>query len=348
MMRETNVQRLDWADKTMSLLKQSQLEACEKRLSGLPSFGLFTHDDDLHAEELWAISLDAQETPVQTHLHTTHELRAMVLSRLPMEATLLTADEHHLVERLISLGGEAELLDWQEVSAAETLVRRLWCTLTHDGERFILNLPDQLYTPLLLILSDTRHEEIRERLMRHDAIIRSMLYLGGLLHYSEPLAHLMEDVLEDSVDATKHHLAMRYLRAAYDYSYDRTGDMLLLHPGLADPDLLLSHAPSYGGQPLELSEGTIRGAMEGVLPEEQHTTDRLYGLLQGSTRPEISVWEAVEDLRILVKQGVSMRVMQEVLTSLLVVLPTHEMLQALAELHRLTPRWGAMQMNSLQ
>ena len=348
MMRETNVQRLDWADKTMSLLRQSQLEACEKRLAGLPTFGLFTYDDNLHAEELWALSLDAQEERVQTHLHTTHELRAMVLSRLPMEATLLTADEHRLLERLISLGGEAELMDWPEVSAAETLVRRLWCTLTHDEDRFVLHLPQQLLTPLLLIFSEARHEELHMRLMRHDAIIRAMLYLGGLLHYSEPLAHLMEDVLESRNDAMVQRLAMRYLRAAYDYCYDRNGDMLLLHPGLAEPERLLALTPDYDGHPLELNEETIRGAMEGVLPEEHPATERLYGLLQRSTRPEIGVWEAVEDLRILVKQGVSMQEMQEVLSSLLMVHPTQEMFHALADLHRLTPRWGAMRMNCLQ
>lgn len=348
MMREINVQRLDWADKTMSLLRQSQLESCEKRLSGLPAYGIFTFDDDLHAEELWAISLDAQENPRCTHLHTTQELRAMVLMRLPQEAALLTADEHHLIERLISLGGDAELIDWPEVSAAETLVRRLWCTLSREEDRLILHLPDQLLTPLLLILSDNHHEEIRTRLMHHDAIIRAMLYLGGLLHFAEPLEHMMEDVLNATVTDTDQMLAMRYLRAAYDCIYDRNGDLLLLHPGLAEPERLLLNPPAIDTRPVELTEDTVRGAMEGLTPEERVLTDRLCGLLNGATRPEIGVWEAAEDLRILVKQGVSLSVVQEVLTSLLVIHPTQEMRTAVAELHRLTPRWGSMRMNTLQ
>lgn len=349
MLRETNVQRLHWADKTMSLLRQSQLESCEKRLSVLPEYGLYTFDDDLHAEELWSISLDAQEHPRLTHLHTTQELRALVLTRLPLEATLLTAEEHSLVERLISLGGEAELLDWMEMAAAETLVRRLWCTLRRDGSRITLHMPAALCTPLLMILSDRRHDEARMRLMRHDAIIRALLYLGGLLHYSEPLERLLDDVLGcKDPGAAEYTLARRYLQAAYDFIYDSDGEMILLHPGLAEPERLLSNAPVRPSAPMELDEETVRGAMEGLMPEERGMYNRLYGLLQGATRPEIGVDEAVEDLRMLVKQGVSLQTMREVLSSLLTIHPTQDMLKAVNELYLMTPRWGALQMNSLQ
>lgn len=347
MLRETNVQRLHWADKTMSLLRQSQLESCEKRLSALPSFGIFTFDDNLRAEALWQLSFDAQEYPRQLRLHTTHELRAMVLARLPQEAALLTVDEHSLVERLITLGGEAELLDWLEMSAAETLVRRLWCTIQRVDDRFILHLPDELLTPLLMIFSERHHDEVRTRLLRHDAIIRALLYLGGLLHYEEPLNHLLNDVLE-SANETDHMLAQRYLRAAYDYVYDREGEMLLLHPGLAEPDRLLKQAPAHFAEAVEMDEDTIRGAMEGLMPEERPCFNRLYGLLQGATRPEIGVEEAVEDLRMLVKQGVPLNVMLEVLTSMLTIHPTQEMLKAVTELYHMTPRWGQLRMNSLQ
>ncbi len=349
MLRETNVQRLHWADKTMSLLRQSQLESCERRLAVLPGYGLYTFDDDLHAEDLWGISLDAQERPRRTHLHTTQELRAMVLTRLPLEASLLTCEEHSLVERMITLGGEAELMDWLEMTAAETLVRRLWCTVRREGERIILTLPDALMTPLLLILSDRRHDETRERLMRHDAIIRALLYLGGLLHYAEPLERLLADVLDcENPGMQEYALATRYLQAAYDFTYDREGEMILLHPGLAEPERLLNTALPVRNGPMELDEETIRGAMEGLMPEERSLFGRLYGLLQGATRPEISVEEAAEDLRMLVKQGVSLPVLREVLSSMLTIHPTQEMLKAINELYLMTPRWGALQMNRLQ
>lgn len=347
MLRETNVQRLHWADKTMSLLRQQQMEACERRLAALPAFGLYTYEDDLRTEELWQCSYDAMEAPRLTHLHTVRELRARVLTRLPREAALLTIEEHHLVERLLTLGGDAELLDWEEMSAAESLVRRLWCVITIQEQRFMLHLPPALLTPLTMILSSRRHEEVRDRLLRHDAVIRAMLYMGGMLHYEEPMFHLLNDVLEDAEESDE-RLAMRYLRASYDYIVDREGETLLLHPGLAEPERLLTLAVPHEGLSIDMDEEAVRGAMEGLLPEERPLFDRLFGLLIGATRPEIAEEEAAEDLRMLAKQGVSLAEMQEVLSSMLSVHPTPEMRQAVEDLHRLTPRWGEMRMQTLQ
>lgn len=40
MQRESNVQTLNWADKTMSVLRLQQLEACEKKAIGLSGLRL--------------------------------------------------------------------------------------------------------------------------------------------------------------------------------------------------------------------------------------------------------------------------------------------------------------------
>ena len=341
MLRETNVQRLHWADKTMSVLRQEQLEACEKRLSALPCVTVFDLADDLRTEEIWQCSYDAQEHPVMEKLHTRKELRAQVLGTLAAEAALLSVEEHLLVERLITLNGRAELIDWEESSAAESLVRRMWCTISRDGGRTTVHMPEALLTPLTLTISSHQHQEIREKLMRHDAVIRGLLYIGGLLHYEEPLYHLMTDVLAGSY-ACDLTLALRYLRAAYDYTYDRRGDMLLLHPGLADPERLMSlHQPGVDTA-VELSEDAMRGAVDGMLPEEEPLFDRLYGLFIGATRPELTPEGAAEDLLMLAKQGVSLEEMQEVLGTLLSVQPTDEMRAAVTLAHAQVPRWGMM------
>ena len=94
MLRESNMQTLTWADKTMSLMKERQLEACEDRLSSLPDFSLFDDIDDTQAETLWACSFDAQENPRQRELHTIDALRGMVMRALPAEAALLSVAEH--------------------------------------------------------------------------------------------------------------------------------------------------------------------------------------------------------------------------------------------------------------
>lgn len=346
MLRESNIQPLTWADKTMSVLRARQLEACEERLSALPDFGLFSGCDDGNAEELYAVSHEAQEHPVPTRLHTVQSLRAQVLSALPAEAALLTFEEHMLLERMLVLDGTCELMDWEETGAAESLVRRLWCTISREEERIFVHLPRELLVPLTLIVSSRAHEELREKLTRYDATIRALLYIGGLMHVREPLTRLMEDVLKGTY-AESLPLAQRFLRGEYDYTYDRHGDMLLLHPGLAEPERMLGQADPWEGI-MDMDEETLRGAMAGMFPEEQPLFEQMYGLLVGAVRPEISEEEAVEDLRMLAKQGVSLREMNEVLASLLTVQPTPAMLAGVKQLYQRTPRWGTLRAAMVQ
>ena len=62
MLRQTNTRSLHWADKTMSVLRADQLEACEKDLAGLPSRCLFEADcSNVDAEKLYDISFFAEE-----------------------------------------------------------------------------------------------------------------------------------------------------------------------------------------------------------------------------------------------------------------------------------------------
>lgn len=347
MLRESNIQTLTWADKTMSVLRERQLEACESRLASLPDFGLFDGCTDLNVETLFAVSYDAMEQPGQYTLHTVQSLRAQVIAALPAQAALLAPEEHLLLERLIVLDGHCELLDWEESSAAESLVRRLWCTLSREDDRIFVHLPKELLTPLTLITSSKAHNELREKLFRFDATIRGLLYIGGLLHYQEPLQRLMTDVLKGSY-ACDPALALRYLRCAYDYTYDQRGDMLLLHPGLAEPERLLRQfRPSVSGR-YDLDEAAMLGAMSGIFPEEQPLFEQMYGLLMGCVRPEISEEEAVEDLRMLAKQGVSLEEMNEVLASLLTVHPTPAMLAGVKQLYQRTPRWGSLRAAMVQ
>ena len=346
MLREANIHSLTWADKTMSVLKERQLEACENRLNQLPPFGLFNGCDDAKVEELWKCSYDAQEHPAQGRLHTVKQLQCQVLLSLPMEAALLSVEEHMLLERLIVLEGRAELMEWEETRGAEGLVRRLWCTLERREDTFVVRLPRELLFPLTAILASSEHAELRERLLRFESAIRGLLYIGGLLHYARPLRHLCQDVLLDAEGDV--NLAMRYLRTTFDYCYDEHGDMLLLHPGLAEPERMISGGLVMTNTDFELDEATLLGAMDGLLPEERPLFDRMFGLIYGAVRPEITEEEAVEDLRMLAKQGVSLDEMNEVLSSLLTVQPTQAMLDGVKQLHRQTPRWGTMRAYSVQ
>ena len=194
MLREFDLQRMHWADKTQSMLHQRQMEACETRLL------------------------------------TLREMRANVLARLPVEAALLTETEHALIVRLILCGGQARIDGWQELSAAESLLRRLWCTLEVDEQDVLLHLPRELMIPLSLILREQRHQELRSRLLFFDTDTKAALYLSGMLSAKQALSRLYESVLHDSY-ANDEALALRYLNAGNDFYYNRAGELFLLHPG---------------------------------------------------------------------------------------------------------------------
>ena len=342
MLREGNVQSLHWADKTMSVMRERQLEACEDRLAAYPAYGLFDGCDDAHAEELWRLSYDAQEHPVTMRLHTVALLRRQVLEQLGAEAALLSVAEHQLVERLLVLDGTAELLDMEESGPAESLVRRMWCRLEwREEERLFLHLAKPLMAPLISLMGSQQHVEMRERVIRFDATIRGLMYIGGFLHYEEPMSHLMHDVVQH-MPLVNNQLAMRFFRASYDYTYDDQGDMILLHPGLAEPERVMRPFRVRRGGEMQLDQATFLGAVGGLLPEEIPSCRQMLGLLHGAVRPEITEEEAVEDLRMLAKQGVSLAEMNEVLGTLLTVQPTPAMREGVRAISLQTPRWCGM------
>ena len=352
MLRERITPSLPWADKTMSVLRTHQLKACEQRVLHLPLTSLFHESDDTRAELFWRSSHEGQEHPWSRHLHSIHEMRAQVMIRLPAEAALLSPQEHSLVERLLVFGGEASLLDWDELDAAESLVRRLWCTLVNSddpaqtGNRRLLRLAGELAPALMMILASKAHEEIREHLLEVDQLICARLYMAGTMPMEQALSLLREKVLENTY-ADDSALALRYLRTTYDCTYDESGVMLLLHPGLAEPERLIACAAEPSALPL-MSKADIDAASHGLLPCEQSAYQRLVGLIRQAVIPEVTEEEAAEDLLMLAKQGVSLDEMNDVLASLLVVLPTPDMLEGVRQLRSAAPRWGSMHTGVMQ
>jgi len=85
--------------------------------------------------------------------------------------------------------------------------------------------------------------------------------------------------------------------------------------------------------------------MNGILPEEKPLHANMLAALSGLTRPEWDENDAAEDLRLLAKQGVTLAEMEEVLSSMVVVLPTPEMKIAVRQLYDCTPHWIGMNAN---
>lgn len=90
---------------------------------------------------------------------------------------------------------------------------------------------------------------------------------------------------------------------------------------------------------LELSQEMVAGGMKGILPEEEPLHEAMCGALNGALRPEYEMAEAAEDLRMLAKQGVSLKEMESVMASMLSMLPTENMKSALESLYLCTPHW---------
>jgi len=338
----------DWCEMTMSMMREKQFEACERRLFAHPGVGLFSPEaTETDAQRLLCGSYEDEQGMSACVLVSLDELRKRVLERLPLEAVYVSVAEMQLLERLLINDGEICLTEWDDIGAAEALVRRLWCSFSTRDEEWLLHLPKPLHLPLMMAVHAQESTAARERLFRFDATVHGLLYIAGLLHSAQPLGIFLQEVMRRQ-DEMALQVAKRYLQSSFEYVTDANGDLILLHPGLADPYRMFQGQPVEGIFTLELSQELIAGGMNGLLPEEIPLHERMCGALQGALRPEFDLAEAAEDLRMLAKQGVSMKEMETVMASMLTVLPNERMKNALKQLHLCTPHWMGLKTTLMQ
>ena len=329
----------DWCEMTMSMMREKQFEACERRLFAHPGVALFADEaTDADAQELFANSFDNRHGASETRLITLAELRAVVLARLPLEARFIGVEERRILERLLLNDGVLCLTDWDDLGAAEALVSRLWCSFFTQGEDWYLSLPPVLQAPLITALGDKETAQAQERLFSYDATIHGLLYITGLLHAGQAMAYFTEGVMQRK-DEEAQEIARRYLQASFEYITDGNGDMILLHPGLANPYQLVRQQSVGEMGAFTMTQDMVAGGMNGILTEEVPLHEAMCAALCDALRPDYDVNETAEDLRILAKQGVSLAEMESVLSSTIAVLPRPAMLDALKRLYEETPRW---------
>ena len=348
MLRQRDTRPLQWADKTMSVMRADQLEACEKELAGLPSRCLFEPEcSNVDAEKLYELSFFAEEDRKATGralrpaLHTVEQMRNRVLHTFVQECALLSVEEHDLLVRVVLFGGRTPLTDWNELIPARALVRRLWCRVEGLGENAALIMPHQLCSSALLLLAGDSHKEVRNIIEQVHDSIENTLYLLGAARAAGPARHLAS-LLKGTCAEGHPELINRFLLAGYDYVWDRGGSLLLIHPGLADPEKMM------GITNTEMNPEALSKASDSINDLESPLYERMLGLLIDVTRPEITPEDAVEDLIILAKQEVPFNDMVEVLSSLLICQPTPEMRAALKELSDRVPRWLSLSTSRVQ
>ena len=348
MLRQVNTRPLHWADKTMSVLRADLLEACEKDLAGLPSRCLFDTDcSNAEAETLYDLSYFAEEDrkaagrKPRPSLHTVEQLRNRVLHQFVQETALLSVEEHDLLVRAVLFGGRTPLTDWNELLPARALARRLWCRVEGRGENSVLVLPRQLSASALLLLAGDSHKQVRAIVEQVHESIDNTLYLLGAAQAAGPARH-MASLLKDTFAADCPELVNRFLLAGYDYVYDRKGNLLLIHPGLADPEKMMNISCT------EINPEALSSANNSINDLESPLYETMLGLLLNVTRPEITPEDAVEDLIILAKQEVPWKDMLEVLGSLIICQPTAEMCSALRDISDRVPRWLSLSTSRVQ
>ena len=341
MLRQGNTHPYHWADKTMSVLRANQLEACEKDLAGLPCRCLFDTDcTDADAEAFYQMSFFPREDRDSGRiiLHTVEQLRVRVLSSFAPELALLSSEEHDLMVRMVLFGGKLALHDWDDLIPARSMVRRLWCrTSMEDGIR-ILHMPHQLCASALLLLAGEGHKKIRDAVEQVQESIDNSLYLMGMTQASGPMLHL-QTLLKDTYAENRPDLIERFLFSGFDYIFDGTGRLILIHPGLADPEGMLDSLPAVSGACQEMTGSALRDASASIGDLESPLYEQMLFSVADAVRPELTPEDAVEDLIILAKQDVPYADMKEVLSSMLVSIPTAEMLSALRDLSDRIPRW---------
>ncbi|MBR4576397.1 MAG: hypothetical protein IKO25_04270 [Clostridia bacterium] len=341
MLRQENTRPYHWADKTMSVLRANQLEACEKDLAGLPFLCLFDNDcTDKDAESFYALSYFPREDlkKKEFSLHTVEQLRIRVLSSFAPELALLSPEEHDLMVRLVLFGGKLTLQDWDELIPARSLVRRLWCRTRREDSGQVLYMPHQLCASALLLLAREGHKKIRDAVELVQESIDNSLYLSGITQASGPVLHL-QSLLKGTYAENHPELIERMLFAACDYVYDESGRLVLIHPGLADPEKTLRSLSAASCAFRQMDDVSLQEASDSISDLESPLYEQMLFAITDAVRPELTPEDAVEDLIILAKQDVPLTDMQEVLSSMLVSLPTEEMLKALRDLSSRIPRW---------
>lgn len=331
-----------WTDRTLSILRASRLEACEKELAGLGGRGLFDEETtDADAERLFEESYYAEEEKAP-RLHTIEEMRVRVLSQLPAETGLLSQEEFELAVKMALFGGEMPVLDWNDLPCALSLVRRMWCRARPERGNWI-RMPRQVCAALLLMLASEEIKTVRETVQEILDTVDNTLYLAGMMP-AEVAVRDMAFRLQGSLAAGKQDLFLRLLKSSFETMLNREGKLMLVHPGLADP-MSLTPADHAG---TGMDQRSLTDLYESLMEVEDPLYDRMLGLIKDLGRPEMQAEDTVEDLILLAKQGAPAEEMRQVLAARIICMPTAEMEAALQALHDRIPKWFTLNMERVQ
>ena len=340
---------VSWADYTMTQLRRKRYQACEKELAGLPQHTLF--DDavtDAEAESFFRCSWYAAEEK-RAALHSIESLRVRVLTELPASMALLTPEEHDLMVRAVLFRGHMPLVHPESLFPAVSIVRRLWGRVDCSSPVRRLDIPSQVCLSAMLSMASDGYRDRHEEFTRIYETVDNTLYLAGMMSAESVMQDLASPFLQTTPPAELPAICRIALRAGFETICAGNGKLLLVHPGLANPQSLMRRSGNLQeSAPGDLNAFELSSAYSSLTEIEDPLYDKLLGLIQDLCREGSSAEDTVEDLIILIKQGADFASLREVLQSSLVCLPTPEMNSALREMMERIPRWSTLQMGAVQ
>ena len=343
MLTRINARQVFWPDQTLSALRLGRLEACEKELADLGGHGLFDAETtDTDAERLFSQSWYSEEEK-KPRLHSIEEMRKQVLSQLPAEMGLLSPDEYPLALKLALFGGQMPIFDWEDLPAARSLIRRMWCRAWPEKGNWLV-MPRQICMAVLLMLSSEELGSVKETAGRIIETVDNTLYLAGAM----PAEMAVKDLawqLQGTLGENKPALYLRLLKSTFETQVDRNGRLMLVHSGLADP---VSFMSGQGSRMIGLDQTNMERLYESLMDVEDPLYDRMLSLIQGLMRQEINGEDTVEDLMLMAKQNASVDEMRQVLGMRIICLPTEEMTDTIREIQARVPRWTSLNMAGVQ
>lgn len=350
MVRTTNAKKINLSEQTLSSYHAMTAAGHEAFLRDhCLGFGLYHHVNDDNIQQLWDLSYDAEENE-EAGLPAAREVEGLIRSRLVREAALLTLGEHMILEIMMNSENRLPLFSDSDhmlpqmtpdaLGASVSLVRRLWCWVEADeAGTYWLRISDRLSKNLDKLFNTAKHKKLRENLFRWDCFVKDMLYLFGYSPASEPLSHLLTEVLV-SKDPSDIILCERFFSAGYRlYFPDEESQPYLLHPAVIDPERMIRTDSACLEEVLELTAEEMTGAYHQVMPDEQEACQMMNNALSTVIRSDYTEDEMVDDLRYLAKQGVTEAELLQLISNRIISLPSPQLKAALHRLCTDTRPW---------
>ncbi len=328
----------DLKDCTMSRIRENELERIKTRLSEQSGHSIYGRGSAQYWTLAYQNSYDHAES-ADGAWPTLPALKAAVKQRLPYEAALITEREEALLKRLLFFGGMSPLFSDEEVPSADSLVKRLWCScVLKDNGQVFLKVAEPLLKPIVTALTSEGYQEMRAKIYALSATLHSMVYLHGMLYAEPAITHLSEHMFSERGE-DKMRMLYRYLKAEFDYCLDSQGNLVLVHPGLIHPETMLNSISNAQYQSKDYTREMIIGGMSELLKEESAAEDILRSELEYSLQPGYNPGVMVNDIKFLIKQGVTHEQLSEYVNDKLAVRMTPRLENALRRAETDTVRW---------